>query len=59
MSPLSRPQEYLEVVAAGIKIAEPRELPEILREIARNLEVLANEAEFHIAAWMPNDTDQP
>lgn len=45
MTPLERPRAYLEAIVAGLPLAIPAELPSILREVARNLNVLADEAE--------------
>ena len=44
--PLHEPaRAYLEAVAIGLTIAIPAQLPSILREVARNVAVLAQEAE--------------
>jgi hypothetical protein len=53
LTPLTRPRAYLEAVTAGLAVAPPQELPGILREIARNLGVLAQEAEKELAKDQP------
>jgi hypothetical protein len=55
ITPLTRPREYLEAVAVGIKLAEPSEIPSIIREIARNLNTLADAAERYTERMRPPD----
>lgn len=48
LTPITRPHAYLEAILAGLPKAVPMELPGILREVARNLEALANDAERYL-----------
>lgn len=48
LTPLTRPKEYLESVVAGLQVAIPAEIPLILREVARNLEALARDADRYL-----------
>ena len=57
MTPIERPAAYLEAVSAGIRQAGRAELPIVLREIARNLNVLADEAERYLEPPSVPDED--
>lgn len=57
MDPIERPRAYLEAVAVGLSLASPMELPAILREIARNVNVLADEADRKLLAEISEPDD--
>jgi hypothetical protein len=56
VSPLDRAREYLDTVAAGLKIAVPAELPMIARQIALEMIEIADEAEARLT--QPDEPDE-
>jgi hypothetical protein len=45
VTPLQKPASYLDEIAAGIKVAQPEDLPEILRSIGMRCFDMADEIE--------------
>jgi hypothetical protein len=56
MTRVAEASSYLEAVSVGIRQSTPAELPQRLHEIARNLDVLAADAERELQR-IPEITD--